>query len=68
MVYLCVQQFSPFQVVHVNVAGLEIAGEDFLVDSATNRPQPDRVEHAAQDGSAGLDRRHDVVGVNLVES
>ena len=58
-------QLDALEVVHVDVAGLQVAHEDVLVDPALDGPQPDWVEHAAEQGLAPHDGRDDVVGVRL---
>lgn len=49
----------------MDVACLQVAHQDILVDPALNGPQPDGVEHAAEKGLAAHYGRDDIVGVQL---
>ena len=49
----------------MDVARVQVARQDVLVDPSLDGPQPDGVEHAAEEGPAAHDGRYDVVGVQL---
>ena len=67
--YLHVRKLDALEVVHVDVAGVEVAHENILVDPSLDGPQPDGVEHASQEG-LGVNSTHfiSVIKIFMKES
>ena len=49
-IHLHVRKLDALEVVHMDVAGVEVAHENILVDPSLDGPQPDGVEHASEEG------------------
>ena len=65
--YLHVRQLDALEIVHVDVACIQVSHQDVLVDPPLDGPKPDGVEHAAEKGLAAHYGRDDVVGMQLTQ-